>query len=38
MPDEGAQVSLSGEGSSILEARVVDPELDRSDTDFVESE
>ena len=37
MPDEGARVSLSGEDFGILEARVVDTELDRHDTDIVES-
>ncbi len=38
MPDEGARVSLSGEGLGILDTRVIDPELDRLDADFVESE
>jgi hypothetical protein len=37
MSDEGARVSLSGEDFGILEARVVDTELDRHDTDIVES-
>jgi hypothetical protein len=35
MPDEGARVSLSGEDFGILEARVVDTELDRHNTDIV---
>ena len=38
VPDEGARVSLSGEGFGILDARVVDAELDGLDADFVESE
>ena len=37
MPDEGAGVSLSREDFGILEARVVDTELDRHDTDIVQS-
>ena len=38
VPDEGARVSLSGEGSGTLDARAVDAELDGLDADFVESE
>ena len=36
MPDEGARVALSGEDLGILEARIVDTEIDRHDTDIVE--
>jgi len=38
VPDEGARVSLGGEGFGILDARVVDAELDGLDADFVESD
>ena len=38
VPDEGARVSLGGEGFGILDARVVDAEFDGLDADFVESE
>jgi len=38
VPDEGARVSLGGEGFGTLDARVVDAELDGLDADFVESE
>lgn len=38
MPDEGARISLGGEGFRILDARVVDAELDGLDAGFVESE
>jgi hypothetical protein len=37
MPDDGARVSFSREDFGILEARVVDTELDRHDTDIGES-
>jgi hypothetical protein len=38
VPDEGARVSLGGEGFGTLDARVVDGELDGLGADFVESE
>jgi len=38
VPDEGARVSLGGEGFGTLDARVVDAELDGLDADFTESE
>jgi hypothetical protein len=36
-PDDGAQVSLSGEDFGIIDARVVDTEFGRHETDTVES-
>ena len=36
VPDEGARVSLSGEGVVTLDSRVVDAKLDGLDADFVE--
>ena len=38
VPDEGARVSLGGEGFGILDARVVDAELDGFYAAFVASE
>ena len=37
VPEEGARVSLSGEGFGTLDARVVDAELDGLDGEFIES-
>ena len=37
MPDERARVSLGGEGFGILDARIVDAELDRFYAAFVAS-
>ena len=38
VPDEGAQVSLGGEGFDTLDTRVVDAKLNGLNADFVESE
>lgn len=37
VPDEGARVSLGGEGFVALDSRVVDSEFDGLDADIVES-